>query len=187
MPFLAPQGREEIEHFLIRKPMATLRAYLLRLSKNLRGNDPLEGIFAADPLVGWIGDTLLPKLNGVPTIDTVPEAFLVCQNVVDGLHDPPSSTGIINLVGIQLASDLRPTFFLDHEGVEDTPDYLYFGLRSRHQHDAVALKILLLPIFEPTLWFSIFVNQLAAHPVTGWAALPKAQGRPTALTDENFR
>src|ERR1700682_750316 len=111
MPFLAPQGREEIEHFLIRKPMATLRAYLLRLSKNLRGNDPLEGIFAADPLVGWIGDTLLPKLNGAPTIDTVPEAFLVCQNVVDGLHDPPSSTGIINLVGIQLASDLRPTFF----------------------------------------------------------------------------
>ena len=90
-------------------------------------------------------------------------------------------------MGIQLCGDLRPTFFLSHEGIEDAPDDLYFGLRPRHQNDAIGFKALLLPVFELSLWSTVFIDQLAAHSVTGRAALPKAQGSPTAMTDGHFR
>src|ERR1700730_5842735 len=126
MPFLPPQGREEIEHLLIGTPMATLRNNPLRVSKTLGCYDRLEDVIMAYPHVGGIDDELLSQLNRLATIDAVPNVSFVCENVVDRQHRPVASSGIADFRSIELCGDLRPALLPNDERFEDASDDCYF-------------------------------------------------------------
>ena len=150
-------------------------------------DDGLECPVVPYPHLGRIDHPLGPQLEGRAVIDVVADILLIGENLVDRASCPRPAEVRRNAFGIQCLGDLPLGPLLHHEhAIEAAHDLDLLG-RPWLQHDAIGLKALLLAALEHRLGLAVFVDQLAAQPIPGRAALQETEPDQPALPGEDLR
>src|SRR6202040_4467451 len=92
-----------------------------------------------------------------------------------------------DLLLVENGGDLSLMFALVHEHPEHAADGLKFFNPAGLQNHTIALQALLFAEGEDGLRVAVLIDQTAAEPVTGVAALSEAQFDQPALAGEYFR
>jgi hypothetical protein len=165
--------------------LSTLRRYAVRLKKILL-DKRLECRVVPHPHTGWIDHPLHLQLGRRSVIDIVADVLLVGENLVDGAARPRSAEIRADAFRIQSRGDLAfgPPLH-DKHAVQATRD-LHFLRGPRPQHDSVRLKTLLLAPIDDRFRLAMFIDQLAAQPISNWAALTEAKTYQPALSREDL-